>query len=107
MNQISRVRLARCLPPLLLASCASPAEPVRPIGTATVAENSAIEAARRDERQKIMQEYWNEHTVVAADLDGHGGTSGLPPLFYPAGSYRGVNFAPRQAADSYLTEPAR
>ena len=98
--------LASGLLPLLLAGCASPALPLPPSAASALPEDPAAAAARRDERQKIMQEYWFEHTV-AAEAGDRVGAAGPPPLLYPAGNYGGINFAPRQAAEPGLAEPVR
>jgi hypothetical protein len=86
---------------LLAAGCASPAAPVP-----RNAEALAADRARRDERQKIMQEYWQGETGQRRDA---GPTRSAAPrlLHYPAGTYDGVAFAPRLAADPSLAEPAR
>ncbi len=86
---------------LLLAGCASP-RPPEPSSSGT----EAAEEARRSERQRIMQEFWAERTAATPHPDGIGPGPG-PSLSYPAGFYGGVRFAPRQAADSSLAEPAR
>ena len=65
-----------------------------------------VEQARRDERQKIMQEYWYEHTGAAQHPQAVEPDAG-PSLNYPAGTYGGVRFGPRQAADASLAEPRR
>lgn len=66
-----------------------------------------IEQARREERLRIMQEYWRDRTK--ADKSPKTGPSlrAPAPLHYPAGTYSGVNFAPRVAADAALSEPIR
>lgn len=102
----SRISAAWCLLPLLLADCASPTKPVPPAAAPPVPEDPVAAAARKDERQKIMQEYWYEHTV-AAEAGERAGPAGPPPLLYPAGSYGGINFAPRQTAEPSLAEPVR
>jgi len=70
------------------------------------------EAARREERLKIMQRYWYEHTV--AGPAGPGGEEPLfpappddAPLTYPAGLYDGIRFAPRTATEPGIIEPFR
>jgi len=75
-------------------------------GTPDSAVQAAAEAARRDERQKIMNQYWAEQTEALAD-PGPAGPAAGPPLHYPAGTYDGINFAARSAPDSSLGEPAR
>jgi hypothetical protein len=52
-----------------------------------------------------MQEYWEEQTV--ADRDKEPGPADAAPLEYPAGTYSGINFAPRVAPDPSLAEPKR
>ena len=86
------------------ASPSAPQEPAKPAARLSVEE--AIEQARRDERQRIMQEYWYEHTQ-AADRGAAATSEVGPPLPYPAGLYDGIHFAPRQAADPSLAEPNR
>jgi hypothetical protein len=66
----------------------------------------AAEAARRDERQKIMRQYWYEQTE-ALQADAPPGTGAGLPLHYPAGAYDGINFGARTAPDSSLGEPVR
>ena len=97
---------AACILALGLAGCASStaADPSRK-GAAT--ESAAIESARREERQKILQAYWYEHAVAAGDPDDRPGLNAPLPLLYPAGNYGGLNFAPRQAPDASLAEPLR
>jgi hypothetical protein len=90
-----------CCIVLALAGCAhAPATPPPP-----AADQSAAEQARREERLKLMQEYWQEHT--AADAENPSGPPAPPPLEYPAGTYSGINFAPRLAPDPSLAEPDR
>jgi hypothetical protein len=81
--------------------CASPTVPGSPSAAAQAAEQ-----ARREERLKIMQQYWYEQTA------GPGPETGPEPaagrlLDYPAGTYGGIAFGPRRAADPLLTEPDR
>lgn len=86
-----------------LSGCATASAP----GPAPTAEQAAAEQARRDERQKIMQEYWREQTEMAgAEAPS---LRPLPPtlLGYPAGVYDGLAFGPRNAADPSLAEPPR
>jgi hypothetical protein len=65
-----------------------------------------VEQARRQERLKIMQDYWLDHTLSAGrETSGQAGNA--PLLEYPAGTYSGILFAPRLAADPTLTEPIR
>ena len=92
---------------LALNGCATrsvPPPPARPAAQLTLDE--AIEQARRDERQRIMQEYWQEHTT-APERGPTGGFEPQPPLPYPGGLYGGIRFAPRQAPDPSLGEPER
>jgi hypothetical protein len=65
-----------------------------------------IEQARREERQKVLQQYWSDRT---GSLPGPApaGRSSWPDLLYPAGQYGGVWFGPRQAQDPSLAEPLR
>jgi hypothetical protein len=69
------------------------------------ATREAVERARREERIKVMQRYWDDRTL------SRGPDSGAAPapelLEYPAGSYSGINFAARLAADPSLAEPDR
>ena len=98
------------LPALLTASlfsaavggCAHPTAP-----TPLAAPDLAVaEAARREERLKVMQEYWDDHTG-ATGREGGSGRGGAGRLEYPAGIYAGVNFGPRLAPDASLAEPDR
>jgi len=81
------------------AGCAS-----RPADPPPQAE--AVEQARREERQKVLQQYWAERT---SDLPGPPPVSraAWPDLSYPAGEYGGIWFGPRQAQDPSLGEPLR
>lgn len=72
---------------------------------ASASDQEAAEQARRDERQKIMQQYWQEH--AANPRDSGAGPESQAALPYPAGTYGGLRFAPRQAADPFLSEPPR
>ena len=65
-----------------------------------------IEQARREERLKIMQDYWYDQTL-SPRREATGVIAQASLLNYPAGTYDGIRFAPRQAADSSLAEPAR
>jgi len=84
---------------LCAAGCAS-----RPADPPPQAE--AVEQARREERQKVLQQYWAERT---SDLPGPPPASraAWPDLSYPAGEYGGIWFGPRQAQDPSLGEPLR
>jgi len=97
---------------LLLASvvgagvgCASAASK-----TAQVAHEDA-EAARREERLRLMQRIWAEET--AAPLPGDPARPApLSPakpasVAYPAGEYDGVQMAPHVGADAGIAEPVR
>jgi len=84
----------------LLAGCAGP----RPPEPGSSAAELAADRARREERLKLMQEYWQ---------DAAGGREAPAParppllLHYPAGTYDGVAFGPRVASDPSLAEPVR
>lgn len=65
------------------------------------------EQVRREERLKIMQDYWYDQTLAANAGGGPGQISPEPLLRYPAGYYEGVRFAPRLAPGPSLTEPTR
>jgi hypothetical protein len=75
-------------------------------GTPDAVVQDAAEAARRDERQKIMNQYWAEETE-SGEGAAAGGSAAGPPLHYPAGTYDGINFAARIAPDPSLAEPLR
>lgn len=66
----------------------------------------AAEKARREERLKIMQDYWNDKTL-SAEAGGSSALQAPQLLQYPAGIYSGIRFAPRVASDSSLSEPQR
>jgi hypothetical protein len=70
------------------------------------AVQAAADAARLDERQKIMREYWYEQTESPLGETAAASAAG-PPLHYPAGTYAGINFGARLAPDSSLEEPVR
>jgi hypothetical protein len=96
----------RCLAVGLFAAgaaggCASPTVPGSPSAPALAADQ-----ARREERLKIMQEYWYEQTAAPSPESGDG-PAPARLLDYPAGSYAGLAFGPRRAADPALAEPAR
>jgi hypothetical protein len=65
---------------------------------------ASAESARREERQKIMREYWYDHTLAPGRE-----TEPAPPprIAYPAGAYSGVNYGPRLASDPAMAEPVR
>lgn len=71
----------------------------------SAASREAAEQARREERVKLMQRYWNERTL--APEQDPGGATAPALLDYPAGDYAGINFAPRLAASPDLGEPVR
>jgi hypothetical protein len=75
-------------------------------GTPDADMREAAEAARRDERQKIMQQYWYEQTESELG-DARPGAAPGPALHYPAGAYAGLNFGDRTAPEPTLAEPAR
>jgi hypothetical protein len=87
-----------------LSGCSSAA------GTAQVAREEA-EAARREERLKLMQRIWTEET--AAPLPGDPLRPAPPspakpgPITYPAGEYDGVQMAPHVGMDGGVAEPVR
>jgi hypothetical protein len=91
--------------PLALAAlaggCALPTSPVPP----TSPQAEAVEQARRDERLRIMQAYWYDHTLSPAGEAGPAAPDA--PLEYPAGTYSGIRFGPRLAPDPSLAEPDR
>lgn len=64
------------------------------------------EQARREERLKIMQDYWYDQTL-SPKRESTSIVAATPLLNYPAGTYDGIRYAPRQAADASLAEPAR
>jgi hypothetical protein len=104
MNATPRQRLgalaaAAGLAAALPAGCAHP--PAGPRGP----DADAAEAARRAERVKVMQEFWEEETARPSSRPG--ASAAAPPLDYPAGTYSGINFAPRTAGDPSLAEPQR
>ena len=86
---------------MLAAGCAHPSAP----GPPRTSDEEAAEEARRGERLKIMQEYWQENTVAGGEKGP--GPMAAPALEYPAGNYSGINFGPRIARDPSLTEPNR
>ena len=103
----ARAASAHALLALAIAGCASLAATHAPKAALSAMESAAVDSARRDERQKLMQEYWYEHAVASSDPEDRAGAGGTPPLLYPAGNYGGLNFASRQAPDPSLSEPVR
>jgi hypothetical protein len=100
MNRARSVALAWAgILALVPAGCVS-----RPADLPNQAE--AIEQARREERQKVLQQYWRDRT---SDLPGPPPASraAWPDLSYPSGEYYGLRFGPRQAQDPSLAEPSR
>lgn len=53
-----------------------------------------------------MRDTW-EQATASGGPPGPASLEPSAPLDYPAGSYSGLNFAPRTAADPSLREPAR
>jgi len=94
------LRLLCCLAASAAGGCAHPTAP-EPL----LASDPAAEAARREERLKVMQEYWDDRTGAAPGAVSP--RDGRTMLEYPAGIYAGLNFAPRLAPDPSLTEPSR
>jgi hypothetical protein len=100
-----RSRFAALLLPLVVAACAGPRAIDR---SAAPPVDSPAEQARREERLKLMQRYWQERTGATPAGDGHA-TWPAPdgPLTYPAGTYDGLRFAPRVTDEPGLGEPVR
>jgi hypothetical protein len=96
------VRLSFCIFAGVAGGCAHPTAP----GPALASGQEAAEEARREERLKVMQEYWQDRTGTA-NGEPLQGRDGVPLLEYPAGIYGGINFGPRLAADPSLAEPNR
>ena len=69
-------------------------------------ESEAIEQARREERQKVLQQYWLDRTASLSQPPSISPFSS-PLLSYPAGVYGGLRFAARQAQDPSIADPAR
>ena len=67
----------------------------------------AVEQARREERLRIMREYWRDRTETEKPAARRAAFPPTPLLPYPAGIYDGINFAPRLATDATLSEPIR
>ena len=91
--------------PLLCAAlgggCALPTSPV----PASAPQAEAVERARREERLRILQAYWYDHTL-SPSVDGEPAHAAAP-LEYPPGTYDGIRFGPRAAPDAALAEPDR
>ncbi|HVW22056.1 MAG TPA: hypothetical protein VHC86_12650 [Opitutaceae bacterium] len=92
--------MAALLAAAVLGGCAAPAPPAPGASAADL----AADRARREERLKLMQEYWQEATAGRAPPSP---APAAPLLRYPAGTYDGVAFGPRLAPDPSLGEPAR
>jgi hypothetical protein len=88
---------ALCLAAAWGGGCESP--------SAAPSDLTEVDRARREERLKILQQYWYDRTL-SAGADG-GVTRPQALLEYPAGTYSGINFGPRVAADPSLAEPVR
>lgn len=101
MTPVVAPRSVLALAALLAGGCSSSRPPAVP-----ASDPEAVEQARRDERQRIMQQYWYEHTVATPRAESTG-PEARPELTYPAGIYGGLRFAPRQAPDPSLGEPKR
>ncbi|HEX3728435.1 MAG TPA: hypothetical protein VHV47_01430 [Opitutaceae bacterium] len=84
----------------LLGGCAAPSPP----GPGSSAAELAADRARREERLKLMQEYWQD---AAGGRETPAGGRAPLLLHYPAGTYDGVAFGPRAAPDPSLAEPVR
>jgi len=67
----------------------------------------AVEQARREERLRIMREYWRDRTETEKPAARRAAFPPTPLLRYPAGTYDGFKFAPRLATDATLSEPIR
>jgi len=67
--------------------------------------NDKLEEAKRFERQKVMEEYWIDHTT-SKNLPR---TSKINDEYinYPTGTYHNVIFAPRFTNNILLNEPER
>ncbi len=91
--------LRRCgaLAGLAVGACVSPKVPPP--------DPDAVDRARRDERLKVMQQYWDEQTSAPPEEAVSGEEAAL--LDYPAGDYGGIRFGPRRAPDPSLAEPRR
>jgi hypothetical protein len=86
-----------------LGGCAASPVTHRSLDPAT----SAAEQARREERLKLMQQFWRESTGAVSDPSRLVVPGPVPPLSYPAGRYGGLIFSPRVAAGPGLIEPPR
>lgn len=71
--------------------------------------NEAYEQGKRDERETIMKQYWSDQTLSVPN-----GANMLSPgapaqdkIQYDAGTYEGVNLAPREATQQTISEPDR
>jgi hypothetical protein len=96
----SPFRLLCLLAAAAAGGCAHPTAP----GPLPASDPNA-EAARREERLKVMQEYWDDRTGAGPGAAPAREAGAL--LEYPAGVYAGINFAPRLAPDPSLAEPSR
>jgi hypothetical protein len=96
-----RPPLLAILSAILAGGCAVPSAPPPPPAPL----DGAVEQARREERLKVMQAYWYDRTLSPA-AEG-AATAATPLLEYPAGTYSGITFGPRVAADPSLAEPDR
>ena len=79
--------------------------------SAAAAAADEAEAARRQERLRLMQRIWADATAVPLPGDP-GRTAPLVPgrpisVSYPSGDYNGIRLAPHTGAQADLTEPVR
>lgn len=77
------------------------------VASADQQRSEAVEQARREERLRIMREYWRDRTETEKPTARRAAFPPAPLLAYPAGVYDGINFAPRLATDATLNEPIR
>jgi len=67
----------------------------------------AREQGRREERVAVMRRYWEEKTTSLKDDGASVTTNGKQVIQYPAGTYEGIRYAPRDTASPKLEDVPR
>jgi hypothetical protein len=70
-----------------------------------ITDKKSIEEAQLQEREKIMEEYWEKNTESYSS--NYQTTNKSSSINYPAGKYGDLIFAPRYTDNRDLKEPER